>query len=60
MTEKTKSIIALRQDGKSYDEIVVILGCTMKSVRYVCQEYHCTYHDIEESWRRGGVDGKVN
>lgn len=49
-SDKTKEIIRLRADGKRYEDIVDILGCTKKSVAYVCQKYKCTYHDIEDKW----------
>ena len=54
--EQTKQIIDLRKQGKNYDEIVVILGCKMKSVRYACQKYHFTYQDIENTWKNKVAD----
>lgn len=50
-SEKTKEIIFLRRQRKTYEEIMDILGVTYRSVQNVCQEYGVAYKDIENSWK---------
>ena len=50
-SEKTKAIIFLRRQRKTYEEIMAILGVTYKSVQNVCNSYNVAYCDIEEKWK---------
>lgn len=63
ITEKSQRIIDLRREEQSYEDICRLLGCTMKSVRYVVAKYHVAYQDIENAWkseveslRKSGLD----
>ena len=46
MNDKTRSVIELRKEGKLYEQIAEELGCTVKSVSRICENYGYTYKTI--------------